>query len=242
MEPRINTNAPWFRPAIIGFLAICAALLVWLLWSNYTERYAVTEEDNGAAITRLISARMSGVSQLKVAELSGTVQANAEDVRGFGLLKSNQVVKMPYSVGYYVDLSKVGPGDLEWVEGSRTLIVNAPDVAVERANIDESRRSLVRTNGLIVTREAAEQLSQRTSAGAAAKVAREAQSPERLAQAREKARGVVGRTMRLPLDTLGYGDARVVVTFPIERNAQARDAVDLSRRPEDVIRERQQAR
>ncbi len=233
-----DLSRPWFRPVVIGALLLCAALLAYLVWSNYQERYAVTEEDNGTTVTRLISARMAGVSQLKVAELSGTVQANAEDVRGFGLLKSNQVVKMPYSVGYFVDLSKVGPGDLEWVEGSRTLIVNAPDIAVERANIDESRRSLVRTDGLIVTREASEQLSQRTSAGAQTKVAREAKSPERLAQAREKARAVVARTMRLPLDTLGYGDARVVVTFPIERNADTRDAVNVSRRPEDVIRER----
>ena len=48
--------------------------------------------------------------------------------------------------------------------------------------------------------------------------------------------------MRLPLETLGYGDARVVVTYPIERTAQARDAVDVSRRPEDVLRDRQKAR
>ena len=139
-------------------------------------------------------------------------------------------------------LSKVGQGDLEWVEGSRTLIVNAPDVAVEKPNIDESRRSLVQTNGLIVTREAAEQLSQKTSAGAQAKVGREAQSPQRLAQAREKARAVVARTMQLPLETLGYGDARVVVTFPIERQAETRDAVDASRRPEDVYRQSRPAR
>lgn len=233
---------PWFRPAVIAVLLLCAGLLAYQVWQNRLERDVVTEEDDGTAVTKLISARMGGVSQLKVAVLSGTVQASAEDVRGFGLLKSNQVVKMPYSVGYYVDLSKVGPDDLEWVEGSRTLIVNAPDIAVERANVDEGARSLVRTDGLIVTRQAAEQLSQRSSAGAQTKVAREAQSPERLAQAREKARAVVARTMRLPLDTLGYGDARVVVTFPIERNAERRDAVDVSRRPEDVYRERQEAR
>ena len=98
-----DLTAPAFRGIVIGVLLLCAGLLAWLVWSNYTERYTVTEENNGAAFTRLISARMSGVSQLKVAQLSGTVQANAEDVRGFGFLKSNQVVKMPYSVGYYVD-------------------------------------------------------------------------------------------------------------------------------------------
>ncbi len=236
-----DLNAPAFRGLVIAALLLCAGLLAYIIWSNYTERFAVTEEENGSAITRLISARMNGVSQLKVAQLSGTVQANAEDVRGFGFLMSDQVVKMPYSVGYYVDLSRIGPDDLEWVGSSRTLIVNAPDIAVEKPNVDESRRSLVRTNGLIVTREAAEQLSQRTSAGAQAKVGREAQSPERLAQAREKARAVVARTMRLPLDSLGYGDARVVVTFPLERQSDARDAVDASRRPEDVIREKRAA-
>ena len=240
MDARMNQGV--FRGLVIAFLLLCAGLLGYLVWSNYTERYIVTEEEDGSAITRLISARMSGTSQLKVAELSGTVQANAEDVRGFGLLKSNQIVKMPYSVGYYVDLSRIGPDDLEWVEDSRTLIVNAPDISVEKANVDESRRSLVRTDGLIVTRQAAEQLSQRTSAGAQNKVAREAQSPQRMAQARELGKSVVARTMRLPLETLGYGDARVVVTYPIERTAPARDAVDVSRRPEDVLRDRQKAR
>jgi len=238
MDGKLSNSV--FRGVVIAFLALSAGLLAWLVWSNYQERYTVTEEDNGTSITRLVSAKMSGVSQLKVATLNGTVQANAQDVRGFGLLKSEQIVKMPYSVGYYVDLSKLSEGDLEWVPDTRTLIVDAPDVTVEKPNIDEGARSLVRTDGLIVTREAAEALSKRTSAGASGKVAREAQSPERMAQAREAARSVVARTMRLPLDTLGYGDARVVVTFPQERRDAARDAVDVSRRPEDVYREAKQ--
>ena len=71
---------------------------------------------------------------------------------------------MPFSVDYFIDVSHIGPDDLEWNERTRTLIVNAPDVKPARPNVDEAARTLVRTNGMFVTRKAAEELSRRTSA------------------------------------------------------------------------------
>ena len=147
--------------AAIGFAGLLA-------YQRYNERYVVTEEAEGAAVTQLVTARLSGMSNLKVAELSGTIQSRATDVRGFGWLRSDQVVKMPYSVDYFVDVSRIGPNDVEWIEDSRTLIVNAPDVTAARANTDEGQRTLVRTTGMIVNLEAGEELSHRTSLNAQA--------------------------------------------------------------------------
>ncbi len=201
--------------ALLLVLLVGTAMLVG--WQRYNRDYVVTTQEDGSAVTRIIAERFAGTSSLKVSELSGTIQSSAQDVRGFGWLKSDQVVKMPFSVDYFVDASKIGPDDLQWVEASRTLIVNAPEVTAARPNVDESRRTLVRTNGLYVTRKAGEELNRRTSIHAQAKAEAEARSPERMAQARENARASLAKLLGAPLATLGYGDAQVVVTFPAER-------------------------
>jgi hypothetical protein len=124
---------------------------------------------------------------------------------------------MPYSVGYFVDVSKVGANDLTWDADARTLVVDAPDVTVAQPNTDEGRRTLVKTSGLFVTRAAGEALSQRASLHAEAVASKEAHSPERMAQARENARRAVAALMAKPLAAAGFTDARVIVTFPPER-------------------------
>jgi hypothetical protein len=154
---------------------------------------------------------------LEVAQLSGIVQATASDIRGFGWLRSDQVVKMPYTVGYFVDVSRIGARDLTWDEKAHTLVVDAPDVTVAQPNTDEGRRTLVKTTGLFVTRAAGEALSRRTSLHAEAVAGHEARSPERMAQAREHARRAIAELMAKPLAAAGFRHARVVVTFPPER-------------------------
>jgi hypothetical protein len=223
---------------------IVAVLLLagFIAYQRYDQSYVVAKEEDGSAVTKLITARLTGMSSLKVAELSGTIQSTASDIRGFGWLRSDQVVKMPYSVDYFVDVSRIGPNDVEWLEESRTLIVNAPDISVSRPNTDEGQRTLVRTTGLFVTRKAGEELSRRTSIAAARKAQAEALSPERLAQAREHARRAVSSLMAAPLGTLGYGDARVIVTFPAERPVRDGERWDQSRRVEEVLKEKQPAR
>lgn len=223
------------RLLVAGLVVALAGAVLFLAYQRYQERHVVTAEEDGSAVTRVVSASLSGRSALKVAELSGTVQSTARDVRGFGWLRSDQVVKMPFSVDYFVDLSRIGPDDIEWVEESRTLIVNAPDVAPATPNTEEGRRTLVRTSGLFVTREAGEELSRRTSLAAAAKARAEAQSPARMAQAREHGRRALSNLMSAPLDALGYGDARVIVTFPPERSGRDGERWDGSTPVEDVV-------
>lgn len=224
--------------AVAALVAIAVAGL--LAWDRYAEtRMETLPEEGGAPVTQIVTARLSGAGTLKVAELSGIVQATASDIRGFGWLRSDQVVKMPYSVDYFLDVSRLGPRDLQWNAATRTLIVDAPDVAPARPNTDEGRRTLVETTGLFVTRDAAEALSQRTSARAAAVADREARSPERMAQAREHGRRALAHLLAQPLAAAGLGEVRVVVTFPPERNAQNRERWDVSKPIEQVLRERE---
>ncbi|OYY91471.1 MAG: hypothetical protein B7Y45_02595 [Sphingomonas sp. 28-66-16] len=221
----------------VAAIAIIAALglLGFLAYDRYRERYVPTVDDGGESVTQLVSARLSGTSSLKVAALTGTIQSSATDIRGFGWLRSDQVIKMPYSVDYFVDVSAIGPDQVEWNPQTLTLIVNAPDVTVARPNIDEAHRTMVQTSGIIVTRAAMEALSQQVSQNATSKAQAAAASPERIAQAREAARAALARLLAAPLRTLGHGDARVIVTFPPERRRANGERWDVSRAVEDVI-------
>jgi hypothetical protein len=230
-------RAPW--EYVLAALLLIGGIAAGVIgWRVYQERYVVTEPEDrpgGPAVTQIVSARLSGLRQLKVAQLSGTVQATASDVRALGWLRSDQIVKMPYSVDYFVDLSKLGTRDMEWHPDTRTLIVDAPDVTVAPANTEEGRRTLVRTTGMFVTRTAAEELSRRTSQNAQAKAEQEANSPERMAQAREHAKRAIAGLMAGPLGAVGFRDARVVVTFPAERGVRDGERWDQSRNVSEVL-------
>lgn len=207
-------------PILAALLILFAGATMLVGWQRYNRDYVVTVEDDGSAVTKIVAETIAGASDLRVSRLNGTIQSTAQDVRGFGWLKSDQVVKMPYSVDYFVDLSGLSSGDLEWNPQTRTLIVNAPDVAPGTPNVDESRRTLVRTSGIFVTRAAGEELSRKVSAHAQARAAASARSPERMAQAREYGRAALVRLMAAPLAAAGQGDARVIVTFPTERRSK----------------------
>ena len=226
--------------AALVLLAMGGAMLVG--WHRYQRDYVVSVEDDGSAVTRIIAGRLAGAASLKVSELSGTIQSTAQDVRGFGLLKSDQLVKMPFSVDYFIDVGGIDAADLEWNANSRTLIVNAPDVRPGRPNIDESRRTLVETNGLFVTRQAGEELSRRASLHAQARAQGEARPPERMAQARDYGRAALGRLLGAPLGALGHGDARVIVTFPPERANRDRERWDVTTPINEVLANRRNAR
>ncbi|MCW4460397.1 hypothetical protein OK349_01655 [Sphingomonas sp. BT-65] len=235
----MTTDRPLRILVAVAALVVIAAA-AWLSWDRYAKtRLETLPEEGGAPVTQIVTARLTGTGTLKVAELSGIVQATASDIRGLGWLRSDQVVKMPYSVGYFVDLSKLARRDLQWDAQSRTLIVDAADVTAAPPNTDEGRRTLVETSGIFVTRSAAEALSQRTSIRAAAVAQKEATSPERMAQAREMGRKAVARLLAQPLAAAGLGDVRVVVTFPPERNAQSRERWDMSKPVDQVMRERE---
>lgn len=206
-------------------------------WHRYSERYTVERDNDGAAITRIVAARFTGASALKVGALSGIVQATASDVRGFGMLHSDKVVKAPFSVDYFIDVSRLGQGDLSWNPQSRTLVVAVPDVIVGKANVDEAARTVSETRGLFVTRDAADRMAQVVSQRARAASATEAAKPANLALARQNARTALGNLLTAPLATAGFGDVRVVLTFPWEGGRSA-EQWDRSRNLNDVAANR----
>ena len=237
MAPRRLTDPPAWR--VIAAVAAIVALgfgVHWA-WNRYDESYVIERRDDGAAVTRVVAATFARAATLKVGSLSGTVQSTASDTRGFGMLTSDRVIKAPFSVDYFVDVSRIGARDYRWDQASRTLSVDVPEVTAGKVNVDEAAMSLSRTRGLFVTRDAADRLARATSAAAQRSAQAEAQKPERMAAARENARRALADLLGTPLAAAGLGEVRVVVSFPFERPGSP-ERWDTSRSVEEVIANR----
>lgn len=236
MGDRVNPRQV-IGAAVALSLLIVAAFVGKALYDRVSDSYVVERADDGRAVTRVVRATFARASSLKVGSLSGNVQATASDTRLAGMLTSDRVVKAPFSVDYFVDVSRLGEGDYRYDPATRTLVIDAPDVTVGAVNVDEARRTLSETRGVFVTRDAMDTLSTRTSAAAQASAQAEARKPERIAQARDNARRALSRLLAGPLAAAGVQDPRVVVTFPYERGS-AQDW-DRSRTVDQVLGNRQ---
>lgn len=227
---RLTVRA-WSIAIVASVLAVGMAVAGYRWW---TERYTVTAQDDGVAITGVVAVTLRGTSALKVATLSGTVQSSAADTRLGGLLSSDQVMKAPFSVDYTLDMQDFDASDLHWNATTRRLVIDAPDVTPAAPNINEAHRYLMRTRGVLVTRGASEELARKVALGAERAARVEAQRPERVAQARTSARRALGRLLAAPLAAAGLDVAAVEVRFPDERN-RSTERWDQSRSPAELL-------
>lgn len=211
------TGSPLRRSLRLGWLTffVIVALLVAIVAAHRHEQRQQAEEMarvNG--LVTVLSSTFSRASALKVGEVSGWFDVTSVDPGVIPLLRSAQKVKLPYTIDYSVDLSHLTASNYRWDKRSRTLVVDAPDVAIGQPNIDEARRQTLATTGLFVTRGAADNLSRRAAAMSNRAAANEARKPEHLGKARDNARNAIATMLRAPLDVAGLGDVRVVVRFP----------------------------
>ena len=214
---------------LVGVVALMALVVG---YRKYNERYVV-KTDDGVAVAQVVQATLSGASDLKVSTLTGTVQSTATDTRGMGMLTSQRVMKAPFAVDYFVDVSGLDAGDFRWDAGTRTLVVDAPGVRVGAVNVDEAHTYVDRTTGVFVTRGAMTELQHQASARADRVATAEAREPERLAQAQANARRALGKLFAGPLAAAGL-DARVVVRFASDP-VRGGERWDTSRSLEEVM-------
>ncbi|MGJ3628020.1 hypothetical protein AB5I41_15385 [Sphingomonas sp. MMS24-JH45] len=59
------------------------------------------------------------------------MQATAKTSRAWGWLKSERIVKAPFTVDYVVPLGRLSPRDFRYDEGRRVLFVAVPDVVAD---------------------------------------------------------------------------------------------------------------
>lgn len=199
--------------------AVLAVVLIgggWFGWKTFHTRYVVETNDDGAAVAKVVSIAFHDAKTLKVRSATGTVQSTATDSRWGGMLNSSRVVKAPFSVDYFLDLSKFSAKDMRWDADARTLTIRVPEIRVGDVNIDESRATLVQTGGVFVTRSAGELLTRRASGRAHGLAQKEAEKPDYLRQAREIGRRQVASLMAAPLEAAHIDVKGVRVLYPNE--------------------------
>lgn len=204
-----------------GWLAVIAIVLIagYFLWNRDQKRQQAEELAQAQGLVRVLSATFHRQSALKVGEVEGAFDVTSIDPGQFAILRSAQKVKLPFSIAYNVDLSGMTADRYRWDKDSRTLVVEAPDVTIGRPNIDEARRQTLATQGIFVTRGAADNLSRRAAQQANRAAVVEAAKPANIERARDNARKVIADMLGPPLKLSGMGKVNVVVRLPQDRPA-----------------------
>ncbi len=223
--------------AVIALVVVAAGVVaIVAAYRAYTDRYTVaTRGPDDRAVSMVVQSTLDGASDLKVGTLKGTVQAVASDSRGLGWINSTRVMKAPFEVEYFVDVSALDASDFIWDQANRKLIVRAPQVRVGAVNVDESRTYLDQTKGVFVTR-AAMAAMQKQASGRAQRVAHdEALKPDKLAAAQRNARAALANLFAGPLKAAGI-DATVEVRLGKGAGRDDRHW-DVSRSFQEVLRD-----
>ena len=205
------------RPILWIILLALALLAGYFLWHRAQERQRAEELAQAQGLVKVLSATFHRRNAINVGEVEGAFDVTSIDPGQISLLRSAQKVKLPYSINYSVDLSGMTAERYRWDKDSRTLVVEAPDVTIGRPNIDEARRETLATQGLFVTRGAADNLSRRAAVQANRAAAAEAAKPVHIDRARANARRVIADMLQTPLELSGMGRVKVVVRLPQDR-------------------------
>lgn len=215
-------------------LTVAIGVATYLGYRYVTEQKLVTTDENGVATAQVVAATLYGRSDLRVSRLSGVVQGTARSSRLWGWLNASQVVKAPFDVDYFVNLSRLGPDDFRLSADGRRITVTIPDVSVERPNVDMARTSLNNVEGAFVTRGAMVEMAGKVAGSAQRTAAERANSAENRERARGYARAAVARLFAGALAAARI-DAAVEVRFDGEPRARDGERWDVSRSLQEVL-------
>lgn len=154
-------------------------------------------------------------------------------------LTAKKTLIMPGSVRYEVDLSKLEQKDLRWDASTNRLSVVLPPVEVVGPDVDIDQIREYGEGGILMALTDAETLIDAANRKAGqAELVRQAREPTPMRLARDATRRTVARTFEMPLRAAGL-NATVDVRFADEPDPDNREVWDMSRRPEDVIANKQ---
>jgi Protein of unknown function (DUF4230) len=195
------------QPSRLPWLLAAASLALagWLGWQVYGA------EDHGDPIATSLSA-FEKANRLTVFSAQLAPVVSADDVRGYGLLKSRQIAVIPARVDYTLDLARLDAGRFQWDEAGKVLSVTLPPLQVSKPNVDEARAQYLR-EGVWITGPAQAKLTRDNTVLAERQAAEQAANPALLGLARDAAKQAVAQNLAVPLGTAGYTDVRVSVRF-----------------------------
>ena len=202
------------RNRILGVLVV--VVLVAIGWFVFQRQQAAQEARSvGIEVSRTITASFAGMNALKIGTVSGDVLSNSNTTTFFGTLPVIQRSRAPYSVDYFVDLSKLSAANYRWNATTRTMSIDVPDVTIAAPNINGAKAAIVQ-QGVYISRGAGIKLQQQAAERANATARKTAQDPKYIAQARANARIAIVQLASAPLKAAGLGTVRVAVRFPID--------------------------
>ena len=216
MAEELSKPRRWPVKTLVALLVVAVVAAV-LLWRADRQRQREEELAEAQGLVRVLSATFQRQNALRVGTVEGAFDVTSIDPGAVPLLRSAQKVKLPYSIDYSIDLSRMTPDQYRWDKDSGTLVVEAPDVTIGTPNVDEARRETLATQGLFVTRGAADNLSRRAAVQANRAARVEAARPVHLQRARDNARAAIASMLETPLEVAGLGRVRVVVRMPQDR-------------------------
>ncbi len=152
-------------------------------------------------------------------------------------LTAQKTMIMPGTVRYEVDLSKLDQKMLSWNAATNTLSVTLPPIEVMGPDVDMNAVRQYGEGGILMALTDAEaKLDEANRQAAQAELLRQAREPMPMRLARDATRRAIERSFAMPLRAAGL-NANVEVKFADE--ATDHEAWDVSRRPEDVLANRQ---
>ena len=207
------------RNRIFGIAAVVVLIAIgWFL----LQRHRAEQEARsvGIEVSRTITSSFAGMNALKVGTVSGDVLASSNTTAFFGMMPVIQRSKAPYSVDYFIDLSKLSAANYRWNAKTRVMSIDVPDVTIAAPNIDGVRAAIVQ-QGFYIPRGAGIALQQQAAERAAAAATKTAQDPKYTAQARANARTAIAQLATAPLQAAGMGTVKVAVRFPVDPKPEA---------------------
>lgn len=201
-------------------LAMAAVVIILILmvatcsWRAAEEKRRDEEIATAEGLARVVSTTFSGQTDLKVSNIDGWIDVTS--VNHGRVFSSKLKATLPYSVDYFVDLSKLNLRDSSFDEKSRTLTVEIPDVRVASPNIDLTRGKVGDAEGFWVSREASKNLVNRAVRLTKQKADETANTPENLNKARNEGRDRIEDLLEKPLAAAGLDDVKVVARYPTE--------------------------
>lgn len=226
-----------FRGCLVALLVLVlliagAGAAVWYLGDSIRSRFM------GPDPVSIATSSLQGLrEQNRLTTFSGSYVAVVTSKQTRLGLTAQKTMIMPGTVRYEVDLSKLNERDLHWDPATRKLTVVLPDIEVigPEVNIDGIRE--YGNGGILMTFTDAESLLDTANRKAGQEeLLRQARAPIYIRMARTATRRAVENSFLMPLRAVGV-QATVEVLFPDEVG-KSREVWDMSRRPEDVLANR----
>jgi Protein of unknown function (DUF4230) len=187
---------------------IAAAALVLAAWLGWR---AFGPSPYGDPIATSLTA-FEKANRLTVFSAQLAPVVSADDVRGYGLLKSRQIAVIPARVDYTLDLSKLDATRFQWDPAGKMLTVTLPPLQVSKPNLDEARAQYLR-EGVWITGPAQAKLTRDNTLLAERQAADQAANPALLYLAKVSARQAVAQNLTVPLKAAGHAGVTVTVRF-----------------------------